>query len=86
MRRGRNPVPLPEHFGSIEDAHSHCQTFVAWYNNQHRHSGIAMLTPEPIHHGEADSIIQVRAATLKAAFDASKPPARRAEIMLVGHK
>ena len=30
-----------------------------------------MLTPESVHYGEADSIIQARAATLQAAFDAN---------------
>ena len=36
---------FPERFGSIEDARAHCQTFFAWYNNEHRHSGIAYMTP-----------------------------------------
>ena len=31
---------FPERFGSIEDARSHCQTFFAWYNAQHCHSGV----------------------------------------------
>ena len=36
---------FPERFGSIEDARSHCQTFFAWYNGQHCHSGIGHMTP-----------------------------------------
>lgn len=59
---------FPERFGSIEDARAHCQAFFAWYNGEHRHSGIAMLTPETLHYGDADQIIKARAATLAAAF------------------
>jgi putative transposase len=33
---------FPERFGSIEDARVFCRDFFAWYNNEHRHSGIAM--------------------------------------------
>jgi transposase InsO family protein len=32
---------FPDRFGCIEDARAHCQTFFAWYNTEHRHSGIA---------------------------------------------
>jgi putative transposase len=43
---------FPDRFGSIQDARAFCQTFFAWYNQQHRHSGIAMMTPESVHQGE----------------------------------
>lgn len=61
---------FPDRFGSIEDARSHCKRFFSWYNKEHRHSGIAMLTPETLHYGEADQIIEVRSKTLVAAFEA----------------
>ncbi len=61
---------FPERFGSIEDARAHCRVFFAWYNGEHRHSGIAMLTPEMLHYGEADQIIQRRSDALDAAFAA----------------
>ncbi|MBF0126586.1 MAG: IS3 family transposase, partial [Magnetococcales bacterium] len=51
---------FPERFGSIEDARGHCRVFFAWYNGEHRHSGIAMLTPEMVHYGDADQVIQRR--------------------------
>jgi putative transposase len=60
----------PERFGSIEDAHSHMQSFFDWYNTEHRHSGIAMLTPWQVHSGQADEIIRVRQATMNAAYAA----------------
>lgn len=60
----------PERFGSIEDARSHMQTFFDWYNYDHRHSGIAMLTPWQVHTGQAAEIVRVRQATLDAAYAA----------------
>ena len=40
---------FPERFGCLEDARAHCQTFCHWYNHNHRHSGIAFLTPADLH-------------------------------------
>ncbi len=36
---------FPDRFGSLEDARAHGQRFFHWYNLEHHHSGIAMLTP-----------------------------------------
>jgi putative transposase len=44
---------FPDRFGSIEDARAFCQEFFGWYNGEHRHSGIGLLTPETVHHGKA---------------------------------
>lgn len=60
---------FPERFGSIQDSRSFCQDFFSWYNKEHRHSGIALLTPEQVHYGLADEITQHRAQVLAAAFD-----------------
>jgi len=62
----------PDRFGSLEDARAHMQAFFDWYNYEHQHSGIAMLTPWQVHSGQADEIVQVRQATLDAAY-ASHP-------------
>lgn len=59
---------FPDRFGSIEDARAFCQTFFAWYNHQHRHSGIAMMTPGNVHYGRADQILAVRQQTLTSAY------------------
>jgi putative transposase len=61
----------PERFGSIEDARTHMQAFFEWYNYEHRHSGIAMLTPWQVHSGQADEIVRVRQAALDAAYAAN---------------
>lgn len=48
---------FPESFGSIEDARNFCRNFFFWYNNQHRHSGIAMLTPEVVHYNLVEAVL-----------------------------
>ncbi|GBE47007.1 integrase core domain protein [bacterium BMS3Bbin12] len=65
---------FPRCFGSLEDARTHCQAFFRWYNHEHRHSGIAYLAPKDVHYGRADEILEARARTLDAAYEAN--PAR----------
>jgi putative transposase len=43
--------------------------FFAWYNQQNRHSGIAMLMPECVHTGRAAEVRRQRQATLQSAFE-----------------
>jgi transposase InsO family protein len=59
---------FPQRFGCIEDARAHCQTFFAWYNDQHCHSGIGYMTPNSVHYGLAADMRVIRQATLDAAF------------------
>ena len=72
---------FPDRFGSIQDARAFCQRFFGWYNREHRHSGIAMMTPEAIHYGHAVQVHRARAQVLAAAYAAhperfvGKPPA-----------
>lgn len=58
----------PGCFGSIEDAISYCKEFFGWYNCEHRHSGIAMLTPEQVHYKDHEKILNVRETVLQKAF------------------
>ncbi len=60
---------FPKRFGSIQDAKQFCRTFFAWYNREHKHSGIAMLTPESVHYNRAGVILQTRQAVLNEAFE-----------------
>jgi putative transposase len=62
---------FPARFGCIEDARAHCQTFFAWYNTEHRHSGIGYMTPGSVHYGHAQALRNVRQAVLDVAFLAS---------------
>jgi putative transposase len=59
---------FPVRFDSIEHAQDHCRAFVHWYNHQHRHSGIGLMTPAAIHHGTAPELHAVRAQVLNAAY------------------
>jgi putative transposase len=61
---------FPERFGSIEDARAFCVGFFAWYNQQHRHSGIAMFTPADVHHGRAAVLHEARGLVLADAYAA----------------
>ena len=59
---------FPERFGSIEDARSFCRDFFFWYNKDHRHSGIAMLTPEMVHYGLVDEVVAKRNTVLEDVY------------------
>jgi putative transposase len=59
---------FPERFGSIEDARAFCQRFFAWYNQEHHHSGIALLTPAVLHYGMAEEVIRQRQQVLDQAY------------------
>jgi putative transposase len=59
---------FPERFGSIQDARTFCQRFFRWYNGEHHHSGIAMLTPEMLHYGRTQEVIHQRQEVLQAAY------------------
>ena len=71
---------FPERFGSLEDARAFCQTFFAWYNGEHRHSGIGLMTPAAVHEGRAATMRDARQRVLSAAYVAHperfvrKPP------------
>ena len=47
---------FPERFGCIEDARAFCETFFAYYNHEHRHSGIGYHTPASVHYGTATEV------------------------------
>ncbi len=71
---------FPKTFDNIEAARDFCVAFFAWYNLEHRHSGIGWHTPASVHYGTADEVRAQRAITLDAAYLAhperfvSKPP------------
>jgi len=61
---------FPECFGSLPDARSWAQTFFGWYNQAHHHSGLALLTPSMVHHGQAPLVLAKRQHFLSAAYTA----------------
>jgi transposase InsO family protein len=47
-------------FQSLEEARQWVQTFVSWYNTEHRHSGIRLVTPQQRHQGADKAILTAR--------------------------
>jgi putative transposase len=60
---------FPERFGSLQDARTFCVDFFSWYNNEHQHTGIGLMTPHQVHYGLADQIYRSRVEVLKTAFE-----------------
>lgn len=59
---------FPRNFTNIEHARGFCRRFFPWYNQEHHHAGIGMMTPDQIHFGQAEAIHAARQATLDAAY------------------
>jgi putative transposase len=75
---------FPDRFGCIQDSRAFCQGFFRWYNGEHRHSGLGLLTPAMVHYNQTDLVIQQRQQVLNAAYQlhperfvrsAPRPPA-----------
>lgn len=71
---------FPERFGSIQDARAFARQLFSYYNTEHRHSGIGLLTPADVHYGRAAQVHAARQDTLNVAYAAHperfvrKPP------------
>jgi putative transposase len=62
---------FPARFANIIEAREFCRAFFDWYNHQHRHSGIGLMTPATVHHGHAEQTHAARATVLDAAYAAT---------------
>jgi putative transposase len=58
---------FPDCFGSIEHSRSFSRPFFHWYNHEHRHTGIGLMTPAAVHFGQAAALHEHRARVLAAA-------------------
>jgi putative transposase len=61
---------FPDRFGCIQDSRAFCQGFFRWYNEEHRHSGLALLTPAMVHYGQTARILEQRQTVLDVAYRA----------------
>jgi putative transposase len=61
---------FPDRFGSFEHAQTFFRGFFPWYNFEHRHSGIAMLSPAAVHENRAQEILDDRHAVMQKAQEA----------------
>jgi putative transposase len=59
---------FPKRFQTIDEARTFCRRFFAWYNEDHHHAGIGLMTPDQIHFGQANAIHAARQTALDAAF------------------
>jgi putative transposase len=59
---------FPECFGCIEDSRNFCRDFFNWYNKEHKHSGIAWLTPEDVHYGRAEEVVLKRQIVMDEVY------------------
>lgn len=60
----------PGRFASIHHVRTWARSFFEWYNRQHRHSSLAMLTPEDVFLGRSTEALARQRSTLHAAYDA----------------
>lgn len=80
---------FPARFASLEHARVFLRGFFHWYNTQHHHSALALLTPHDVHHGLVDDRLAQRARVLNAAYAAHperfvhRPPAPAAPPSIV---
>ncbi|ALB22432.1 putative transposase OrfB (plasmid) [Piscirickettsia salmonis] len=74
---------FPKRFDNIKEAELFSQDFFKWYNSMHYHSGRCFLTPESVHYGLSDGILDKRHDTLMSAYIENpsrfnnKPPVRK---------
>jgi putative transposase len=61
---------FPDRFGCIQDSRAFSQGFFRWYNEEHRHSGLALLTPAMVHYGQTALILEQRQRILDVAYQA----------------
>ena len=59
----------PDRFASIDEARVWARTFFAWYNDEHYHSGLSLMTPVSVHYGAASAVQQQRQSVMTAAFE-----------------
>jgi len=61
---------LPDRLGSLEHGKQVLRPILKWYNEEHHHSGLRLLTPAQVHYGEAEKVLVQRHAVRMAAYEA----------------
>lgn len=59
---------FPDRFGSLQDGRAFCRRFFPWYNEQHRHTSLALLTPATVHFGLTNLALEQRRHVLQSAY------------------
>ena len=58
----------PGRFGSLADARQWAHDFFGWYNHEHHHSGLGLLTPADVHYGRAEAVLAQRQVVMQEAY------------------
>lgn len=72
---------FPGRFDSLGSAVAYHRGFFGWYNDEHHHDALGLLTPADVHFGRAPVVLAARQRVLDAAYAAhperfvSRPPA-----------
>ena len=62
---------FPQRFASYNHGLTFCREFFPWYNQEHRHWGLGLLTPATVHSGHSVEALAARQKTLSAAYAAT---------------
>ena len=60
----------PDCFGSLSDAREWARGFFHWYNHNHHHSALGLMTPVTVHYGQAEAFYEQRQYVLDTAYRA----------------
>jgi len=60
---------FPERFANIEHARTFTDRFFGYYNHEHRHTGLGLMTPADVHFGRAEKVIAARQGVLDDFYD-----------------
>jgi putative transposase len=58
----------PEHFDTLEHARQWASLFFHWYNHDHHHVGLGLMTPAVVHYGQAEAVQAQRQQVLATAY------------------
>ena len=56
-------------YESVDDAMTTLGKFFEWYNREHRHINLGLMTPEMVHQGRVEEVIATRSRALKDAYN-----------------
>jgi putative transposase len=58
----------PDKFEGLTHARRWAREFFRWYNQEHRHTGLALMTPAMVHYGQAEGVQEQRQEVLDEAY------------------
>ncbi len=58
----------PDRFEGLDQARSWARAFFPWYNYEHHHTGLGLMTPAVVHHEQVDEVRAKRQRVLDAAY------------------